>query len=568
MLERRDHRDPDYKVDWWYHEGRIVLDHDNHPMRDFRDIPKTLASNVEDYIVEAILRTDQRITQVDIRARMPGEKVNIKGEMKQIGTLSMLNMRLKRFRWANALPPWCQRDCSENFSVYVKWKLSQTGSRQGIKNNSVEELESLTLLEQAEVEAMSKGKFGARAGKRALDVKVRVTRDESLEKRIKRLEDREGRKFRVLDLEKMKEKILLNTEPAPTLSQAIDHYTPCPQEPIFSEPAQSQFSYQTHQLQESVFPPPNIWQPQARSSNQVCAPWLSSEGPPAGKRSHADFLENHVNDPYEPRKQRKVQEISPFEADFSGASTYTNGRIPQYTISYFHPVPPQNHQAPAYPKEIMGGHPGMTFPTIPTYPGHSCHQPSNSNNLFTGLYNHSMNPALEQPLSCYPPSYQQQLTLPTSSGQITTPAILPLPEEFITPPLTLSAFSSPNQIATPSNDQTRPGHSYTPVTPGSPKIQQRNPSHPQTLEHRFFQPGDLAVNTFFPTIIEEEDFHRISSNYSENKPLRHEALQPLAALSTNPDGLISGIQDDEFTEMCNDFWTPGYSWMEDMNAKM
>ena len=53
-------------------DKKVVLDHDNHPVRDFEDIPATLSSEAEGWLLEAISRIDRRITKVDLRARMVG----------------------------------------------------------------------------------------------------------------------------------------------------------------------------------------------------------------------------------------------------------------------------------------------------------------------------------------------------------------------------------------------------------------------------------------------------------------------------------------------------------------
>lgn len=44
---------------WW--RGHAVVDIDKYALRDIRDIPSTLASNVEGGLLEAIERTDSRI---------------------------------------------------------------------------------------------------------------------------------------------------------------------------------------------------------------------------------------------------------------------------------------------------------------------------------------------------------------------------------------------------------------------------------------------------------------------------------------------------------------------------
>ena len=61
---------PTYKVSWLYNDGLVVLDVDNHPIKDYKDIPLTLSSRVEGALVEAIRRLDPRITIPDIAARL------------------------------------------------------------------------------------------------------------------------------------------------------------------------------------------------------------------------------------------------------------------------------------------------------------------------------------------------------------------------------------------------------------------------------------------------------------------------------------------------------------------
>ncbi|KAI4275283.1 MAG: hypothetical protein LQ337_003338 [Flavoplaca oasis] len=60
--KRAGHQDPDYDIGeimWW--RGHAVVDIDKYALRDIRDIPSTLASNVEGGLLEAIERTDSRI---------------------------------------------------------------------------------------------------------------------------------------------------------------------------------------------------------------------------------------------------------------------------------------------------------------------------------------------------------------------------------------------------------------------------------------------------------------------------------------------------------------------------
>lgn len=71
MFEETDRRTPTYEVNWMSHHGRVVLDLDHHPIKDYKDIPLTLASKVEGALMEAIRRIDPRIIIMDFWARLP-----------------------------------------------------------------------------------------------------------------------------------------------------------------------------------------------------------------------------------------------------------------------------------------------------------------------------------------------------------------------------------------------------------------------------------------------------------------------------------------------------------------
>lgn len=61
---------PTYRVSWMFDEGRVVLDLNNHPVKDYGDIPLTLSSQVEGSLMEIILRLDPRIKNMDLWARL------------------------------------------------------------------------------------------------------------------------------------------------------------------------------------------------------------------------------------------------------------------------------------------------------------------------------------------------------------------------------------------------------------------------------------------------------------------------------------------------------------------
>ena len=66
---------PDYDVQDWYHgpENLLVLDADNHPVGRWANIPDTLSSKIEGYLLEQMCREDPRISLSDFLARIPSK---------------------------------------------------------------------------------------------------------------------------------------------------------------------------------------------------------------------------------------------------------------------------------------------------------------------------------------------------------------------------------------------------------------------------------------------------------------------------------------------------------------
>ena len=61
---------PNYEIGVMKYKGRVVIDCDDKPIRNFRSLPLTISSKVEGLRMEAWLRADTRITFPDIAARM------------------------------------------------------------------------------------------------------------------------------------------------------------------------------------------------------------------------------------------------------------------------------------------------------------------------------------------------------------------------------------------------------------------------------------------------------------------------------------------------------------------
>lgn len=49
---------PDYRPGLWYDQGRLVLDLDNNPVKKWKNIPLTLSSNADPWLLENIRRED------------------------------------------------------------------------------------------------------------------------------------------------------------------------------------------------------------------------------------------------------------------------------------------------------------------------------------------------------------------------------------------------------------------------------------------------------------------------------------------------------------------------------
>ena len=159
---------PNYIVDTWFDNGRIVLDGRGHPMKKYRDIPLTCSSEIEGWRIEAIRRQDPRISMTDLQARMPrfieGPKTGngrYKNKKHAIWALSTIGMRVTRFRWENSIPAWDTNGSSNAYNDAIWARMSEKQR----KNNTTEGIVPLNSEERAEL----KGKHNGRSRKRKSD---------------------------------------------------------------------------------------------------------------------------------------------------------------------------------------------------------------------------------------------------------------------------------------------------------------------------------------------------------------------------------------------------------------
>ena len=186
-LECKNYPVPTYSVGSWIHNDQIVLDADNHPVRNFRNLPATISSKVEPWLMEMWIRQDTRITHRDLRARMPTAEGTAPGSIKSLISLSAVAMRLTRFREREGIPAWKNREGSDKRKDYIMNTLSEDG----LQKNSTKELDGLTKLQQEQCRRANKGKFQSRAGARAISSEQREKREAADMRRMARLQAEE-----------------------------------------------------------------------------------------------------------------------------------------------------------------------------------------------------------------------------------------------------------------------------------------------------------------------------------------------------------------------------------------
>lgn len=186
-FERQNYPIPNYTPEVWYHEGRIVLDPDNHAILKYEIIPATLSSELSGRDMEAMRRLDLRITRGDFRARMPRTILSRgKGRTqveKPLHTLSAIGMRTTRFRKENGMVSWTEREGSGTIRQHTLDRMPHAN----VDANSTQGLSLPTLFEQEDSRSSNKGKFLKRAGTRALSDGTRKERAIKEEERLERL---------------------------------------------------------------------------------------------------------------------------------------------------------------------------------------------------------------------------------------------------------------------------------------------------------------------------------------------------------------------------------------------
>lgn len=173
------------------YKGRIVLDPDNHPVRNFREIPATISSAVEGWLMEAIRRTNSNISAVDFRARMLREP-SADGKVKLI-TVNGVDMRMTRWRQAHRCISWVNRGGSKAFRNHL-WGLMTKEMRDNNTTEGLEDVEDKG--ELARMKVANQGQYLSRAGPRAIPDHLRERRQRKVVEKAMRFDERQATKER------------------------------------------------------------------------------------------------------------------------------------------------------------------------------------------------------------------------------------------------------------------------------------------------------------------------------------------------------------------------------------
>ncbi|KAL9122011.1 MAG: hypothetical protein Q9187_001436 [Circinaria calcarea] len=144
---------------WCDSHGRVILDLDGTPVRNYTNIPVVLSSQLEGCYMEAMMRQHPKIKLQDFAARMPKDQAK----------WNALSARMRRYRVEACCISWKQKEGSQNINVYIDNLLPA----QYIKANYTECFRDLTNLEVEEIRTVNDGSYMERAGPRRLADDVR-----------------------------------------------------------------------------------------------------------------------------------------------------------------------------------------------------------------------------------------------------------------------------------------------------------------------------------------------------------------------------------------------------------
>lgn len=175
-------RDQSYDIPdrLWIHDGCVLLDGDNNPVRPWAGVPRCFSTKIEGGRMEA-LRRILPLTIQDFRARMLRHVPTSRSDMKPLSYPSTFGHRMARFRTQYQCPAWEARAASEVLRKQVTDQLSE-----GEEATTTEGLQVLTSYEIERRKLETRGKYLYKATGRALSEEERKERDRKLDEKLAR----------------------------------------------------------------------------------------------------------------------------------------------------------------------------------------------------------------------------------------------------------------------------------------------------------------------------------------------------------------------------------------------
>lgn len=180
LISRPDRQHYDEPERLWIHDGFVLLDGDNNPVRPWAGIPRCFSSKIEGGRIEA-LRRILPMTLQDIRARCPRTVSTSAGDTKPLSLPSTFGHRSSRFRAQYQVPTWTPRAASAVLKKQVTDLLPEAEEA-----TTTEGLQALSRYEVERRKSSTRGRFLYKANGRALSEDERKERDRKLEDKLQR----------------------------------------------------------------------------------------------------------------------------------------------------------------------------------------------------------------------------------------------------------------------------------------------------------------------------------------------------------------------------------------------
>ena len=185
---------PDYDPGFMYDEGQIVIDLENRPIKNWREIPLTCSSELEGMTMEITCRLNPFISSSDFRARMPRTRLRHGAARAQYAS-STINMHKTRFRQQAGLSSWLRKAGTLETRQYLETIIPQ----HMVTANWTKGWAGPTKAQQKHLQILSRGQYPERATGRNVSPTTRAQRDAIEARRLARLEAKEAAELQPVD---------------------------------------------------------------------------------------------------------------------------------------------------------------------------------------------------------------------------------------------------------------------------------------------------------------------------------------------------------------------------------